>query len=48
MAKQAYLRAIVSLAPSGHEESYYPALEIQKERATGRVDEEEETTDKHK
>jgi hypothetical protein len=42
MAKRAYSQAIVSLVPSGLEESYYLALEIQKERATGRVNEEEE------
>jgi hypothetical protein len=47
MAKQAYSPAIVSLALSGLEESYYPALEIQKERATGRVNEEGETTNEH-
>jgi hypothetical protein len=42
MAKQAYSRAIVSLVPSGLEESYYSALEIQKERVTSRVNEEGE------
>jgi hypothetical protein len=47
MVKQAYSRAIVSLVPRGLEESYYPALEIQKERATGRVNEERETTNEH-
>jgi hypothetical protein len=47
MAKQAFSRAIVSVASSGHEESYYPTLEIQKEKATDRVDEEGETTDRH-
>jgi hypothetical protein len=47
MAKRAYSWAIVSLALSGHEESYYPTLKIQKEKATGQVDEEGETTDGH-
>jgi hypothetical protein len=47
MVKRAYSQAIVSLALSRHEESYYPALEIQKEKATGRVDEEGETTNGH-
>jgi hypothetical protein len=32
MAKWAYSRTIVSLAPSGHEESYLPTLEVQKEK----------------
>jgi hypothetical protein len=47
MAKRAYSWAIVSLTLSGHEESYYPTLKIQKKKATGRVDEEGEMTDEH-
>jgi hypothetical protein len=34
MAKQAYSRTIVSLAPSEHDESYLPTLEVQKEKDT--------------
>jgi hypothetical protein len=29
---------VVSSAPSGHEDNYYLALEVQKKRATSRVD----------
>jgi hypothetical protein len=32
MAKRTYSRTIVSLAPSGHEESYLLTLEVQKEK----------------
>jgi hypothetical protein len=32
MAKRAYSWTIVSLAPSGHEESYLPTPEVQKKK----------------
>jgi hypothetical protein len=34
MAKRAYSLTIVLLAPSGHEKSYLPTLEVQKEKDT--------------
>jgi hypothetical protein len=32
MVKLAYSCTIVSLAPNGHKESYFPTLEVQKEK----------------
>jgi hypothetical protein len=32
MAKRAYSQTILLLAPSGHEESYSPTMEVQKEK----------------